>query len=303
MEKYIENILKYNENILGLNPKIEKINVGFTNTVYNVDDRFIIKICTNLNNEASFQNEINFYRENSTNSLIPHLFYANTAKDHSPYYYEIIEKIPGVSLYHVWHTFTEEEREEVIKKLCHFLKQIHQITASKYDWTKKFEIEFTNLYQEANSLKIFTENEQKLLENAFINFSNYLPSDKFVLVHNDLHFDNIFYHNQQIKIIDFERSLFAPIDYELAILYRMIDKPWKFASEETEKFTNRKDYSKIKTYLERYYPEIVSVPHLQERLAIYDLVYNLSHLIKYPNLEELKKSVILAAKTLTQKVN
>ena len=41
-----------------------------------------------------------------------------------------------------------------------------------------------------------------------------------------------------IKIIDFERLMYALRDFELDILYRMIRKPWKFASEETEQFTD-----------------------------------------------------------------
>ena len=57
------------------------------------------------------------------------------------------------------------------------------------------------------------------------------------IIHNDLHFDNIFYKDGKIKIIDFERSMYAPKDFELDILYRMIRKPWKFASEETEQYT------------------------------------------------------------------
>ena len=41
-----------------------------------------------------------------------------------------------------------------------------------------------------------------------------------------------------IKIIDFERLMYALRDFELDILYRMIRKTWKFASEETEQFTD-----------------------------------------------------------------
>lgn len=41
-----------------------------------------------------------------------------------------------------------------------------------------------------------------------------------------------------IKIIDFERLMYALRDFELDILYRMIRKLWKFASEETEQFTD-----------------------------------------------------------------
>ena len=41
----LEDILKKHKNIFGENPKYEKINVGFTNTIYNVNDLYIVKIC------------------------------------------------------------------------------------------------------------------------------------------------------------------------------------------------------------------------------------------------------------------
>ena len=34
--KIIDIIIKQNQNLFGNNPKIEKINVGFTNTIYNI---------------------------------------------------------------------------------------------------------------------------------------------------------------------------------------------------------------------------------------------------------------------------
>ena len=39
-------------------------------------------------------------------------------------------------------------------------------------------------------------------------YQNYLKSNDFVLIHNDLHFDNIFFNDGKIKLIDFERSMF-----------------------------------------------------------------------------------------------
>ncbi len=64
---------------------------------------------------------------------------------------------------------------------------------------------------------------------------------------HDLHFDNILItKNMNIKIIDFERSMSAPIDFELDIFFRMIDMPWKFTSESTEKFIKPEDYINIK---------------------------------------------------------
>ena len=61
MQIIIDNIIKLSEDIFGKNPNIEKINVGFTNTIYDVDNKFIIKICTNIHNEENFKKEIEFY--------------------------------------------------------------------------------------------------------------------------------------------------------------------------------------------------------------------------------------------------
>ena len=115
MEKIINTILKQNTTLFGINHKVEKINVGFTNTIYNIDDFFIVKICTNSNNENAFQKEIEFYKTNKINNLIPKMYYSSTDKKDIPYFYEIIEKIDGVSLYNVWHTFNEEQRETSYK--------------------------------------------------------------------------------------------------------------------------------------------------------------------------------------------
>lgn len=299
MEKIINTILKQNTTLFGINPKVEKINVGFTNTIYNINDCFIVKICTNSDNENKFQKEIDFYKTNEENNLIPKLYYSSIDKKDIPYFYEIIEKIDGVSLYNVWHTFNEEQREEIIRQLCNAMKHIHSNTGESYDWVKKIKNQFLLLYEKAKELNIFCEEEQKLLVSAYDKFEKYLESNDFVLIHNDLHFDNIFFNDGKIKLIDFERSMYAPRDFELDILYRMIRKPWKFASEGTEQYTDSSQYSNIMSYIEKYYPEIVNIPNIYEKLAIYDIIYFLRHLIQHPDIEELKNDVLFAAKKVS----
>lgn len=296
VKKIINAILKKNTTLFGINPKVERIDVGFTNTIYNVNDSFIIKICSNSNNENEFQKEIEFYKINEENSLIPKLYYSSTDKKDIPYFYEIIEKLDGVSLYNVWHTFNEEQREEIIKQLCGAIKRIHSNIGESYDWAEKIKNQFVLLYEKAKELDIFNKEEQRILSYAYDKFEKYLESDDFVLIHNDLHFDNIFFKDGKIKLIDFERSMYAPRDFELDILYRMIRKPWKFASEETEKYTDLSHYSNIMLYIEKYYPELVNIPNLDKRLAIYDIVYFLKHLVQYPDIEELKNDVLCATK-------
>ena len=294
----INKIIKRNKKLFANNLNIKKINIGFTNTIYSIDNKYIIKICTNKNNEDNFKKEIEFYKTNQDNELIPKLYYSDTNKKDIPYYYEIIEKLEGSSLYNVWHTFSEEQRENVIKQLCQGMKLFHNNKGIPYDWTKYITDKFINLYSKAKELNLFTKEEQKIIDNASQNFKLYLDSYDFVLIHNDLHFDNIFINNNKIKLIDFERSMYAPRDFELDILYRMIRKPWKYASEETEKYTDQNDYQNIMKYIEKYYPKLINIQNLNKRLAIYDLIYFLKHLVNHPEVEELKNDVINAAKEI-----
>lgn len=296
MQEIINKIIENNKSLFGDNPIVDRINVGFTNTLYKVNDSFIIKICTNLNNEPKFNKEIEFYNTNKDNNLIPKLYYANTDKVDIPYYYEILEKIDGVSLYDVWHTFTEEQREDIIKQLCEAMKQFHSNKGESYDWVKRTSDLFINSYNKAKELNLFTHEEQKFIENAYSKFGEYLQSNEFVLIHNDLHFDNVFYDNGTIKLIDFERSIYAPKDFELDILYRMIRKPWKFASEENEQYTKLEDYENIMSYIEKYYPELIYIDNLYQRLAIYDMVYFLKQYVNAPQYKELKDDILFGAK-------
>ena len=301
MENIINLIVKKNSSLFGEEPIVDKIDIGFTNTIYKINDSYIVKICTDLSNEEKFKREIDFYNSNKGNNLIPKLYYSDIKKKDIPYIYEILEIVNGVSLYNVWHTYSEEQREDIIKQLCDAMKQMHNIKGDKYDWTLYMKKEFKPLYEKSKEFNIFNEKEQVLLEQAYSDFDKYLDSDEFVLVHNDLHFDNIFVDDGKIKIIDFERSMYAPRDFELDIFYRMIRKPWKFASEETEEYTEAGQYSNIMSYVNKYYPEIVNTPNLYERLGIYDIVYFLTQLVRHPELDELKNDVLLAAKIVTSK--
>ena len=301
MEGIINKIIEQNKDLFGDINSVEKINVGFTNTIYIVNDKYVVKICSNLDNEKSFKKEIDFYNANKDNNLIPKLYYYNTNKEAVPYYYEIIEKIEGTSLYNVWYKLKEDEREDIIRQLCDAMKMFHSNKGDYYDWAEKTKELFTERYNKTKEINYFSKEEQELLEKAYSKFDEYLKSDEIVLVHNDLHFDNIFYNNGKIKLIDFERSVYAPRDFEFNILYSMIRKPWKFASEETEKYTKLEDYENIMKYIEKYYPEIIHIDNLYKRLAIYDIIYNLKHCVSSPHIKELKDDVLKAANYVINK--
>ena len=98
-DSIIQRIIDRNELLKG--EKFEPIIEGFTNTSYLVKD-YVVKICTNPNNEKRFTNEMNFYNENKYCQGIPKLLVSDTTKKVVPYYYEIIEKVYGKTLYELW---------------------------------------------------------------------------------------------------------------------------------------------------------------------------------------------------------
>ena len=299
MDKIINKIIEHNKELFGDDPNVEKINVGFTNAIYKVNNSFIVKICNDIDNEDRFKKEIDFYKVNATNNLIPKLFYSNTEKLDIPYFYEILEKVDGLTLYNVWHTFSEKQREDIIRQLCNAMKQMHSNIGESYDWIKYNKDKFNSLFEEAQNKSLLNEEEVEIIDSAYSLFDKYLESDEFVLIHNDLHFDNILVNDGKIKVIDFERSMYAPKDFELHILYYMIRQPWKHANEECEKYTKVEDYKNIMGYIEKYYSEIINIPNLYKRLAIYDLIYELSHFVKFLDCyDELKEAVMSATKRI-----
>ena len=76
----------------------------------------------------------------------------------------------------------------------------------------------------------------------------------------------------------------------------MVRMPWKFASEETEKFVKKEDYSNIMGYIKEFYPELINIPNLYERLGIYDMLYFIDQYVEHPEYDDLKEPIIDGAK-------
>lgn len=304
MDTYLKKIVDDNDKIFKDIKNISKINVGFTNSVYSADDKYIIKICNNKENETNFENEIEFYKSNAGNKYIPKMYsyYISTSND--DFSYEIIEKINGKSLYFVWHELDENKRKEIVREIVNMMKSFHSIKGEFYDWALYIKEKLERNFNKCFDLKLFSQTEKDMAEQILKNISDYLKSSDFRLVHSDIHFDNIIYCNDgQIKIIDFETSLYAPIDYELDIFLRMCNNPLKYASEEAENLVKIEDYQNIEKYFKEFYPEIYNVDNFEIRHEIYNLEANLRLLPRFPENNDLKKIVIEIMISLKKMLN
>ena len=141
------------------------------------------------------------------------------------------------------------------------------------------------------------------MKKAMQTFDRYLDSGNidFCFIHDDIHFDNIFYKDGKLKIIDFESSRFNPICKELEIIYHMAEMPWKYASEESERFVRAQDYKTLIPHFKKHYPDMFKVPHLEKRIAIYRLRDVLEQYGTFTADKELRERIIALAKVIVGK--
>ncbi len=113
------------------------------------------------------------------------------------------------------------------------------------------------------------------------------------LTYWDPHFDNFIVRGEKIVgMLDFERTDIMSIDYVLDIVQRMVRRPEKYASEESEQFTKAADYSSLLDWYQEFYPELFDFEDLERRLDIYSISYSLSEIDWYPQAEAAKQELL-----------
>lgn len=273
-------------NIILNNQEYELITTGFTNTIYKVGD-YVVRICTDLSNENNFENEIEFYKNHKDHPYIPKMYYFDTKKDIIPYYYEILERVEGKTLYEVWHELSQSERNNIVKNMIEIIKSFHHTEVTYIDFKKYIKDKISDLLKEN---KIDEEIFKALLEKCDI----YFKENKLGLLHRDLHFDNLISNNENLILIDFERNGIGAIDYDFRILSRYKETPWLWASEKTDMLAVESDYQDLMDLIMNNYEELRSIPYLFERLKVYEIIDLLNDYKKCKDeskLEEVREKV------------
>lgn len=289
-DSIIQRIIDGNELLKG--EKFELITAGFTNTSYLVKD-YVVKICTNLNNEKRFINEINFYNENKYCQGIAKLFLGDTTKKVVPYYYEIIEKVSGKNLYELWYKLSDIEREKILIQIIGILKQFHLKDANGYDFSEKLKKELLYLKKECNL-------SEDLFNDLIGICYKYFKENKFGLIHGDLHFDNFIFNGTDLYLLDFEKCMIAPIDYDFKIFSIYDSKPYLWASYESDMLTVESDYEGFMNLLLENYEELRKIPFINERLEFYSIIELLKNYKKTKN-EEIIDEVYSKIKRLKER--
>lgn len=303
IEKRLElanKIAKANQDIFGNISKIEEVNAGFNNSIFDVNDTFIIKVCDNIEKEKLFDTEANFYNSNKDNNSIPTLYKFDKSKSVIPYIYEIIEKVNGKTVYYHWYKMNEQEREKLIQKIVKILQKIHLKNYPEYNWSENIKNKILDSFNQTTDM--FREEEKDIILKSLDKYDEILSDNKFSLIHNDLHFDNILIdNNQNVKLIDFNDSIIAPFDYDLRLLYMSAETPWKWANIEMDPYQKPEDYKHLFEYIKKYYKELNNIKYLDERMLVYRILDDFKLLPRFRETEA-KDRILLNSKKLLKKL-
>jgi len=299
-QKIVKDIFK--EHNLEKVESILKIEIGFTNKVYLINDKFILKICEDESNEQNFEIEVFFYNFFKNKIPVPEISVFDKSKNIYGKFFMIYPKIEGDNLYTKWHLLNNKQRKNIIKQFCDILKLINN--SSYEEFKQKFKKKFIDnwrgkiLNQIQNSLKQIEQ--KKLLSPEFIQVikefvddnHQFLNEQKLALVYWDAHFDNLLIQDTRIVgILDFERTEISSVDFVLDIIKRMVEYPKKYVSEKFEKFVKKEDYAYLLNWFQEFYPELFDFKNLEKRLDLYSIEHDLGTLIWYPNSVEVKQMI------------
>jgi len=289
----------FSQNNLGLVESFEKIEIGFTNKVYSINDLYILKVCENADNEESFLREEFFYDFFKKQLPVPRIVVFDDTKKIYNKFYVIYKKIQGDNLYSKWHLMTNIDRKEIVRQLCGFLKLINQAPSDLFvkkfsispniNWREKIISQINEPLKKVDKQKLISHDFVQLIKKYVKMNQHCLDEQKIALVYWDTHFDNILVKdNLIVGILDFERTELASIDFVLDIINKMMEFPKKYMSEAFEQYARKEDYAQLQSWFKEFYPELFLFKNLETRFSLYALENDLRVLLDWPNSDELK---------------
>ncbi len=301
MEKKIiaRIFLKYN---LEKATSVQKIKIGFTNEVYSVNDKFILKVCADKNNEKNFAREKFFYDFFRGKIPVPKIRVYDNSKKIYHRLFMIYPLIQGDNLYARWHRLSNPERKNIIRQLVRILKIINQAPCAKFikkfrlnpkvNWRDQIIRQINNSLVKIKKRKLLSSALIKTIKDFADGNHHVLAEQKIALVYWDAHFDNIIIRNKRIVgILDFERTVLSSLDFVLDVVKRMTEYPKKYMAAAQEKFARKKDYARLPDWFKEFYPGLFKFKNLDRRLALYALAHDLDTLLDWPKSREVKHMI------------
>ncbi len=212
----------------------------------------------------------------------------------------IQERIAGCPLVEVWPRLSRDERQTAVAQLGVVLRALHAVPLPTEFGNPWLTAALAPGGQPKDAYHASPECYEVLLAaashvpgidhgllaaaRAFI--VERLPTftaDSPVLVHSDVHFSNLLWADGQITaLLDFEGSRPAARDLELDTLLRLAREPHSYRYPDGRATIGRDEVRELSVWLTSAYPELFSHPYLQERLAVYEALWQLVQVLHFP---------------------
>lgn len=277
--KIIKNI--FSKNSLSQPGDITKFKTGQINRAYEVDGKRVIK----FEGELEFARGIFPHQPEILERLlklgakVPKVLDVGEVNGKG---YILMERVSGRNLIFDWLNFSSEQKEKIIFQLAEQLKIIHSISFSKYRIPIYRQKETENLSEAIEKVTRFSEIKKaklplkvlkiiEFLENYYIKNKLVLQEESTaVLVHNDIHLENIYHNGGNLTgIIDWDWACQAPKDYELWRLVDFCRDPKKIINRKGELNYPKYQLAREIKILRKYYPELFSSPNLPVRIRLF----------------------------------
>ena len=259
-----------------------RLNLGFNRIIYDVNDRFVVKISVNEEREYEIINEVNLLKSNHKDYM-PTLYSFDLSKTMIPFMYTIEEKIKGYNLFDVWSNIDDNTRKFYLSNLIEIMRDMHQQTDCKELVLTKMMDEFDEYISKIKDKKILTSEKINYLNLLKSSLPLYFENAKFGNIHGDIHFNNLLVTDNGLKLIDYERYDVGPLDREFDPINRMVRNPNGLIKKGVQSLVNPKDYEMIMPYLIQNYSELCLDENFYDRLLIYDCFNSLRWLMLYPD--------------------
>ena len=280
---------------LGTISSIRKTEIGFSNDVYSVDEKYILKAGRCGEDDQYLLRDIYLCNLLRDRVPAPKVILSDASRTLLDRVYMIYHRIPGRNLYSRWHLLDVSQRRELTRQICSFLRRINETPYEGF--AREFGIDTEQSWHDMMLSRIngwlekvserdllpaetLAKTRRFLDENLAV-----LRQEKMALTYHDPHFDNIIVSDDDkwiAGVLDFERTDVLSIDFVLDLVRRMVNQPGKYASEESEPYTNMEDYSELMQWYEEFYPEVFDFPDLDKRLDIYTIEHSLAEIFYYP---------------------
>lgn len=286
---------------LGSVTHVEDCLTGFSNVIQFVNDTYVVKQLGAENDEDNLKQEAYILKAIEDTIPAPKLLVADFSGEVIAKPVLVMTKLKGAGLYSVWQTFEQDKQQVLVKQIAEFLKNINDLDTSDSDLFQKDCIDWYQTKLDEYEKNIAGIEKDKILSPELISkictlFEqriNIFKDSDIKLTYADLHFDNILIHEGEISgVIDFETVQYMSKDFVLLPIKRLSEFPREYMPDDFTGEVIESAYKDVYGDLRKYYPDVYDFPHIDARIDMYSIIYDLGVLLVFPKAEDRKAQVV-----------